>query len=107
MELVFVAPILVYFWYMVLKPVRRAIISEGSQITFTTGLGSRSVMISSIRTIQPFLGSRENFTLIHENGSELLFSDPTMVALLARDIRAVTCDVAVRGVSDLPGESGS
>lgn len=99
-----VPPMLFYLWYMSLTPIREALLSDAGEITFVNALRKRTVRISEIVQIRPMfnLGSG-NFVLTHGQGSEYLFGDPSAVATLVRDLRALGASFAARGVPEPPG----
>src|SRR5581483_10580470 len=96
-------PLLVYFWYMRLKPAKTIQVGEGDQVVFVSALGKRTVAISELQEIRPFFElGRNNFVVKYQGGNEYLFDDPATVALLVRDILTKNPAVRTRGIPNLP-----
>lgn len=98
-------PFLVVFWYLRFKPVARATLSDGGTVCFHRGLGKVEVQAHEITRIYPvFQLSRRNFLLKHSRGIEYLLEDPTLVAVLARDLERLNPNIELRRVPRAPGE---
>lgn len=98
-----VYPIIAYWWYAALKPVKSAQLFENGDLTFVTGFGTKTMAVGSVRAIRPMFNlSARDFVLQHEQGSELLFGDPTAVSLLAASIRRVNPSLRLHRVPDPP-----
>lgn len=99
-------PFLVLFWYLRLKPVARATISDDGTVCFHRGLGKVEVQVHEITRIYPaFWLSRRNFLLKHSRSIEYLLEDPTLVAVLARDLVRLNPNIELRRVPRAPGET--
>jgi hypothetical protein len=104
-EVMYSYPVFVYFWYMRLKPINTLAVAEG-EVTFANAFGKKRVPIDDLQAIRPFLNVKaRDFVLEHRRGNELLFDDPTTVALFVADILARNPNFRVRGVPALPTES--
>ena len=99
----FAYPIIAYWWYVVLKPVKVLQLSENGDLAFVTGLGRKTVSAGSVRAIRPLFNlSAHNFVLQHERGSELLFGDPNAVSLIAAEIQRANPTVHLHHVPHRP-----
>ena len=103
-EIAWLAPVLIFAWYMHLKPVRTVSLADGT-ITFKNGFRQTSVRVAEVESIRPWLNlSSTNFVLEHTLGSELMMNDPSAVAILARDIKRESPRFVTRGIPPPPGE---
>jgi hypothetical protein len=101
-EIFWILPVIAFFWYVRLKPVTSVVISD-QEITFVSPVGRRSLSYNSIKSIRPmFNTSSRDFVLMHQDGHELLFEDPTTVGLIAQEIRSRNPAVKLRGMPEVP-----
>jgi hypothetical protein len=102
-EVAFVYPVLLYLWYMRLKPTKSILVNDMGQLTFVTPFGATTVPVIEVQSIRPFLNlSKRDFVLHHRGGYEFLFDDPTAVSLVTREILSKNPQVQVRGVPSTP-----
>jgi len=101
----FAYPIIGYWWYRILKPVKSVQVLDKGDLVIVTGFGTKTVPADSIRTIRPlsYLSPGDDFVLQHEKGAELLFGNPTAVSLIAAALRQANPAVHLHHVPHPPG----